>query len=80
MKRVAIVIFSVISVVGILRLANAGSLTPSSSPAGTMYTQGNIFNPLASTSYDSSAIASSSTGSVIQISKCIVEKLHGGTC
>ena len=80
MKRVFIVALSTLAVIGILGVVQAGSLTPSTSPAGTFYTLGDIFNPLASTGYDSSGISGDSNGSILEIAKCIKEKMHGGSC
>ncbi|TSC90891.1 MAG: polymorphic outer membrane protein [Parcubacteria group bacterium Licking1014_17] len=53
----------------------AGSLTPSSSPASTMYTLEQIYESIASTSYDSSAISASQNGSLLQILKYINSNL-----
>ncbi|MEK7616120.1 MAG: tail fiber domain-containing protein [Patescibacteria group bacterium] len=53
----------------------AGSLNPSSSPASTMYTLSQIFNPLASTSYDSSGFSADQNGSVIEILKYVSANL-----
>ncbi|HXV27225.1 MAG TPA: hypothetical protein VD862_04360, partial [Candidatus Paceibacterota bacterium] len=53
----------------------SGSLTPSASPAGTFYTLGQIFNPLASTSYDSSSVAADADGSILQIVRYINDQL-----
>lgn len=78
--RVSVFIFSGFIVAFVLRSVEAGSLTPSTSPAGTFYTLGQIFNPLASSSYDSSGISADSQGSALEITKCIITKLHGGSC
>ena len=59
------------SFVFIFAVANAGSLTPSASPASTFYTLSEIFNPLANTSYDSSGISADQNGSVIEILRYI---------
>ena len=79
-RRFFVFLISVAVVMLILRAVQAGSLTPPASPAGTMHTLREIFNPLASTSYDASGIASSSTGSALQITKCIIYQIHGGSC
>lgn len=63
---VVLIVF-VVSVLGV----TAGSLNPTSAPASTFYTLSQIFNPLASTSYDSSGIAADQNGSVIEILKYI---------
>ncbi|OGN29848.1 MAG: hypothetical protein A3A33_00995 [Candidatus Yanofskybacteria bacterium RIFCSPLOWO2_01_FULL_49_25] len=51
--------------------AHAGSLTPPASPASTMYTLSNIWDTIASGTYDSSGISASGNGSAIQILKQI---------
>lgn len=79
-SRVSVFAISVALIAGILHMVQAGSLTPSATPASTFHTLSEIFNPLASTSYDASAIASSSNGSALGIAKCIIYKLHGGSC
>ena len=79
-RRLFVVVISAFAVIFILQKVQAGSLAPSSSPAGTFYSLGTIFNPLASTSYDSSAITADSGGSALQITKCIITKLNGGNC
>lgn len=79
-SRVLVFVFSLIFVGLILHSVNAGSLTPTAAPAGTFHTLREIFNPLASTSYDASAIASNSNGSALGITKCIIYRIHGGSC
>ena len=79
-RKLCVFVLALVLVLVILQTVNAGSLTPSTSPAGTMYTTEQVYNPLVLTSYDSSAIASSSTGSAIQIARCVIEKMHGGSC
>ena len=59
--------------------AYAGSLTPSVAPAATMKTHDEIYDPIAGTSYTSTVTASSS-GDILQLTKCAVTKLQGGTC
>ncbi len=54
--------------------ANAGSLTPSASPASTMSTLQNIYDSIAGT-FDSSGIASSQNGSLIQALKYLNSNL-----
>ena len=79
-RRLGVFVIAMFAVLFILQAVQAGSLTPSTSPAGTFHTLGEIFNPLASTSYDSSTITSSSYGNALQITKCIITKLHGRGC
>src|SRR3989344_9435411 len=62
----------VIVVFALLALGTyAGSLSPSASPGGTMKTLSDIWNTIASSSYDSSSLSASSNGSLIQILKQI---------
>ena len=78
--RMCIFLLSAAIAVMVLRSVQAGTLAPLAAPAGTNYTLGEIFNPLASTAYDSSGIAGNSRKSAIQMARCIVTKLHGGSC
>ena len=80
MRRFFVAVIALFAVLGILEVVQAGSLTPTTSPAETMFSFGRVFNPIASTSYDSSSITANSDGSVLQIAKCLVEKLHGNNC
>ena len=77
--NLCIIIVSVATVVSIARLVEAGSLNPGSAPGSTMYDATAIHNALVGT-FDSSAIASSSSGSAIQIARCILERMGGGSC
>jgi hypothetical protein len=79
MRNVFIVLVSVAVVMALFQLTSAGSLTPSFAPASTFHTLEDIYASLASTSYDASSITASKTGSALQISKCIILKLTGGT-
>lgn len=75
-----IVIVSVLTIVTIYRFTSAGSLSPTAAPAGTFSTLREIFNPLASGSYDSSSVTADADGSVLQVVKCIANRMSGGTC
>lgn len=55
--------------------ATAGSLTPSASPASTFRTLSEIYDAIASDSFDSSSITASSSGSLIQHLKYIEENI-----
>ena len=61
-------------------IAYAGSLTPAASPVATMDSLSDAYNALVGTSFSSSAITASSTGSAIQIARCINTNLTGGSC
>lgn len=75
-----IVAFAAASVFAVFQLTSAGSLSPSTSPGGTMHTAEDIHSSLVGTSYDSSSIATSSSGSALQISKCIIAHLANHPC
>lgn len=49
----------------------AGSLSPSASPASTFYTLKQLYDPLASTSFDSSGFSADQNGSLIEILRYI---------
>lgn len=78
-RTIAIIVISVVVVTMIFRLTEAGSLTPSASPAGTMHSLEEIYAPLASSGYDSSGVIASKHGDALQIAKCIIQKITGGT-
>lgn len=63
----------------LFRLSEAGSLTPAAVPAGTMRTLESIYGSIASSGYDSSSVVASKTGSAFQVTKCIINKITGGT-
>lgn len=63
-----------------INVIRAGSLTPSASPAATMRTVEEVYNALASSSFDNTGLAASLNGSAIEIAKCAITKLEGGSC
>lgn len=72
-----IIIWSIWSVT---RVA-AGNLTPPSSVSPTLQPPTNIYQALIATSgFSSVSLATSSTGSAIQLTKCIIQKLNGNSC
>jgi hypothetical protein len=79
LRNASIVVLSILTVLTLFRLADAGTLTPSTAPAGTMNTTGDAYNALVGT-YDSSAVVGSRNGNALQISKCIISKLAGSPC
>lgn len=70
-NRSLIIVIVAIFVLTVFVGVRAGSLTPPGNPASTFYTLGQIFNPLASDSYDSSGFSANSNGSLIQMLKYI---------
>lgn len=78
-RGVLVVVLSVVIVTMLFRLTEAGSLTPSAPPASTSVSVEDIYDVLASTGFDSSSITASKNGSALQISKCIILKVTGGT-
>ena len=59
--------------------ARAGSLTPQESPGSTMKTLEEIYNPLVGT-FDSSSISADFNGSALQVAKCAITRMQGGSC
>lgn len=80
LRTFAIVMASVFVVGFLFRLTEAGSLTPTALPATTMKTLEDIFNPLVSSSYDSSGVAPDRNGNVLEVAKCIMARMTGGVC
>ena len=79
--QTSLVAVSALVAIAVVRIvtAYAGSLTPSAAPAATMKTLTEVYDPIAGTSYTSTVTASSS-GDILQLTKCAVTKLQGGTC
>jgi hypothetical protein len=77
LRSVVIVGVSVFLVMTLFRLADAGSLTPSTAPAATMNSIEEIYESLVGT-YDSSAVVADDDGSALEISKCIIDVVNGG--
>lgn len=79
-RELLIIVISSLSVIYVATVVRAGSLTPSGPTAHTLTTLQEVFNPLASTSYDSSAVTADPNGNGLQIMKCIISKINTGTC
>jgi hypothetical protein len=77
---ILIIGIDILTIFAIIKIVEAGSLNPSGAPAATMQSVQNIYDSLASTSFDSSSISGASDGSAIQVMKCIITKLQGGSC
>lgn len=81
LRDATIIVLSTALIVWLYGIARAGSLNPGSGPtAGTLKTITNVYDPLASVSYDGSGVSASSTGNALQITKCILNKMRGGSC
>lgn len=81
LKSGAVLVLSSVVVFLVVRLVEAGSLTPStSSPSASMTAASNVYGILASISFSSSAISASPNGGAIQILKCAIVKAKGGSC
>ena len=78
--RLLIVLVAVVITSFVLRIGHAGSLTPASAPGSTMYDLSDVYDPIASGSYNSSAITADRNGSALEIVKCIINKQHGSAC
>lgn len=79
LTRVAILAASFLLALGILQLAEAGSLTPNAVPGGTMQSIQSVYDSLTGT-FDSSSITSDAAGSAIEIARCAAARLTGGSC
>jgi hypothetical protein len=79
LRRFLIIIASAALVVGVVRFAEAGSLTPNAVPGGTLQSLDNVYAALGG-SFSSAAITASATGSAIQLAKCLAAKLTTGGC
>ena len=79
-RSALVVALAVASIFTVFQLTNAGSLTPSESPGGTMKTSQDIYDPLVGTSYDSSGVTGSLTGSALEVSRCIILRIAGTPC
>jgi len=62
------------------RAVQAGSITPPASVTTTMNTAQDIYDAIASSTYDSSSITSTLSGSVLQVTKCLIDKVNGAPC
>ena len=78
-RGVLIVALSVVVVTALFRLTEAGTLTPIASPASSSESLENLYSAIASAGFDSSALSASKDGSALQIAKCIIAKMTGGT-
>lgn len=77
-RGVLVVAFSIVIVTMLFRLTEAGPLDPSAPPASTSQSIEDIYQSLVGT-FDSSGVVASKSGSALQISKCIILKITGGT-
>lgn len=80
--KVRILIELVVVVVMLLiygKVLLAGNLTPPAIVTSTMRTSEEVYNALVG-NFDSSGISASSTGNALQIAKCAIEKISGGSC
>lgn len=75
----AAVLVCMLIIVFAFRLSEAGTLAPTSPPAGSMRSLNEIYDALVGTTYDSSAVVASRSGNALEISKCIIQKITGGT-
>ena len=80
-RNISVVIVAISIIVGIYSWSGAGQTAPSASPTTATYKDlSDVYDAIASSGYDSSAIASDSNGGAFEIAKCIIEKIKGGTC
>jgi hypothetical protein len=76
-RNVLVVTFAFLIVFTFFRLTDAGSLTPDAAPAGTMHDLQEMYDVLVGT-FDSSGVVASKQGDVMQVTKCITQKISGG--
>jgi hypothetical protein len=79
LRSILVISASILIVFFVFRLAVAGSLTPPGAPAGTMHSLQEMYDSLVGT-FDSSAVVANSNGDALQISKCIIAQITGGSC
>jgi hypothetical protein len=79
LRNILVIVVSVFVLVFIFQFTEAGSLTPSVAPAGTLHSLENIWAPIASSGYDSSGVVASKNGNALQIAKCIIQAMTGGS-
>jgi hypothetical protein len=77
-RNVFVVALSVVIVTMLFRLTEAGSLNPAAAPASSSESFENLYQAMTGT-FDSSGITGDKNGSALQISKCIIAKMTGGT-
>lgn len=77
-RSALVILASVFVIVAIFQFTEAGSLAPSLAPSGTLNTLDELYVSLTG-SYDSTAIVAAKHGDVLQVSKCIIQKITGGT-
>ncbi len=75
-----IVAVSVGAVVSVMQWVQAGNLNPTGAPASTMRTLSEVYDPLASISFDASSITANPNGSAIKIMRCAIKKFRGQGC
>ncbi len=83
-RRVLIECLFALAIILSIRAATrvaAGNLTPPGSVSSTMQPPNTLYQALTATSgFSSVSLATSSTGSAIQLTKCIIQKLNGNSC
>lgn len=80
LRQSGVIGVSIFVIVSVFRLSRAGLLTPSSAPAGTFNAANEIFDALASAGFDSGSVTAVKHGNALQISRCIINRITGGTC
>ena len=78
LRNISVILFALVIILGAFRLVGAGSLTPSATPAGTMNALSAVYAALVGT-FDSSSVVASKQGDAMQVTKCIILKVTGGT-
>jgi hypothetical protein len=71
-RSALIIVVGTIVSLFLVRLTEAGTLTPVALPGATMHSVEEIYDSLVGSSYDSSGVNADEQGSALQISKCIL--------
>jgi hypothetical protein len=79
-RAVLVVAVSVVVITGLFRLTEAvPPAEPTALPASSSQSLEKLYGALASPGYDSSALTGDRNGSALQVAKCIIRKMTGGT-
>ena len=62
------------------RITEAGTITPPASVGVTMDTAQEVYDAIASSTYNSSGVTSTLNGNILQVSKCLIDKVNGSPC
>jgi hypothetical protein len=78
-RELLIIVIAVVAVAKIVNWVQAGSLTVTNPPVGTLRTVQEIYDSLVGT-FDSTSTTANINGNALQIMKCATQILRTGTC